>query len=94
MSGTEGDLSSSRQSVRSDKVQPHSLEIAKTPRQFESLNRYKSGYSSGMEDSQNTAGTLLTCDNPECGCELQINTPCPHGTSYSCACGHPLEPKS
>jgi hypothetical protein len=47
-----------------------------------------------MDESQNVAGTRLTCTNPDCDCELQINRPCPHGTTYTCACGHPLEPAS
>jgi hypothetical protein len=47
-----------------------------------------------MDESQNVAGTRLTCSNPDCDCELQINRPCPHGTTYTCACGHPLEPAS
>jgi hypothetical protein len=45
-----------------------------------------------MDDSNNVAGTRLTCTNPDCGCELQINTPCPHGAAYTCACGHAFEP--
>jgi hypothetical protein len=48
----------------------------------------------GMDESKNVAGTRLTCSNPDCGCELQINAPCPHGGTYTCACGHPLEPVS
>jgi len=47
-----------------------------------------------MDDSMNVTGTRLTCSNEDCPCELQINTPCPHGTTYTCACGHPLEPVS
>lgn len=38
----------------------------------------------------NEAGTTLTCDNEDCGCRLRIESPCPHGDSYTCACGHPL----
>ncbi len=45
-----------------------------------------------MSDTQNTPGTRLTCANPDCDCELQINKPCPHGSTYTCACGHPLAP--
>jgi hypothetical protein len=52
------------------------------------------GYRSTMDDSQNKAGTRLTCSNPACGCELQINVPCPHGSAYTCACGRPMEPVS
>ena len=47
-----------------------------------------------MDESQNVTGTRLTCTNADCDCELQINRPCPHGTTYTCACGHPLEPTS
>lgn len=36
------------------------------------------------------AGTILTCTNPECGCRLRIEVPCPHGEAYTCACGHPF----
>lgn len=39
----------------------------------------------------NHAGTVLSCANPECGCKLRIEEPCPHGDEYKCACGHPLE---
>lgn len=45
-----------------------------------------------MDESQNVAGTRLTCTNADCDCELQINTPCPHGATYTCACGHAFEP--
>ncbi len=45
-----------------------------------------------MDESQNVAGTRLTCTDVDCDCELQINTPCPHGTTYTCACGHAFEP--
>lgn len=37
-------------------------------------------------------GTTLTCSNPDCGCELEVRRPCPHGDDYRCACGHPLQP--
>lgn len=40
----------------------------------------------------NRAGTMLTCTNPDCGCRLRIEAPCPHGSTYTCACGHPFEP--
>lgn len=40
---------------------------------------------------QNQAGTRLTCTNPECECELQIVTPCPHGNDYRCGCGHEFQ---
>jgi hypothetical protein len=45
-----------------------------------------------MDESKNVAGTRLTCTNADCDCELQINTPCPHGSTYTCACGHAFEP--
>jgi hypothetical protein len=48
----------------------------------------------GMDEAKNAAGTRLTCTNDECPCELQITTPCPHGATYTCACGHPFEPVS
>ena len=41
-----------------------------------------------MDASENVAGTTLTCANEECGCRLRIEEPCPHGTTYQCACGH------
>jgi hypothetical protein len=47
-----------------------------------------------MEASENTAGTHLTCTDDDCACELEIISPCPHGTTYTCACGYPLEPVS
>jgi hypothetical protein len=47
-----------------------------------------------MDASKNVAGTRLTCSNPDCECELQIVTPCPHGDTYTCGCGHPFEPRS
>jgi hypothetical protein len=40
--------------------------------------------------SNNQVGVLLTCTNDDCPCELQINVPCPHGDTYTCACGHPM----
>jgi hypothetical protein len=43
-----------------------------------------------VDQQDNVAGTRLTCSNVECDCELQINRPCPHGTDYTCACGHPF----
>lgn len=45
-----------------------------------------------MEAKDNTTGTQMTCTNSECNCLLEIITPCPHGSTYTCACGHPLEP--
>jgi metallothionein len=39
----------------------------------------------------NEAGVELTCTNPDCGCRLRIEQPCPHGDQYTCACGHPLQ---
>jgi hypothetical protein len=47
-----------------------------------------------MDESKNVAGTRLTCTNAHCECELHINTPCPHGDTYMCACGHQFEPVS
>jgi hypothetical protein len=44
-----------------------------------------------MNQHDNVAGARMTCTNPDCGCELEIVTPCPHGNNYRCACGHPLE---
>ena len=38
----------------------------------------------------NTTGTLLTCTNEECRCRILIEEPCPHGTTYRCACGYPF----
>ncbi len=32
--------------------------------------------------------TLLTCSNDDCGCQLRIEQPCPHGDVFTCACGH------
>ncbi|MDP1819244.1 MAG: metallothionein [Acidimicrobiales bacterium] len=40
--------------------------------------------------AENAIGTTLTCENDECGCRLRIEQPCPHGDTYTCACGHPL----
>lgn len=37
-------------------------------------------------------GTLLTCSNDDCDCLLRVERPCPHGDTYTCACGHSLEP--
>jgi hypothetical protein len=50
------------------------------------------GEQKGMDMSENTAGTRLTCTDEDCACELEIVSPCPHGSTYTCACGHPLEP--
>ena len=47
-----------------------------------------------IDAQQNVAGTRLTCTNPDCDCELEILTPCPHGNSYMCGCGHELEVSS
>jgi hypothetical protein len=44
-----------------------------------------------MDADDNTAGTTMTCTNPECSCVLEIVSPCPHGDTYTCACGHPME---
>lgn len=37
-------------------------------------------------------GTTLTCTNDDCGCRIQVLQPCPHGDTYTCACGHDLAP--
>jgi hypothetical protein len=50
-----------------------------------------SGNGTDMDDAMNTSGTWLSCTNTDCPCELRIKTPCPHGASYTCACGHPFE---
>lgn len=39
----------------------------------------------------NTEGTTLTCSNEECDCLLRVERPCPHGDTYTCACGHPMQ---
>lgn len=44
-----------------------------------------------MDTEANTTGTQLTCTNTDCDCMLEIITPCPHGTTYTCACGHAME---
>jgi hypothetical protein len=41
--------------------------------------------------SANERGTILTCTNDDCACRLRIEEPCPHGDTYTCACGHALE---
>lgn len=53
------------------------------------MRRWTAGYAPGMPTNQ--AGTTLTCANPDCGCELVIQKPCPHGDRYTCACGELLE---
>ena len=40
---------------------------------------------------KNESGTILTCTDESCGCRLRIEQPCPHGDTYTCACGHPFE---
>ena len=45
-----------------------------------------------MTPDQNVTGIVLTCSNADCGCRLRIEEPCPHGDTYTCACGHPFEP--
>lgn len=42
--------------------------------------------------SEITPGTTLTCANPDCGCEVEVRQPCPHGDDDRCACGHSLRP--
>ena len=44
-----------------------------------------------MNPDANQVGTVLTCSNHDCGCRLRIESPCPHGDTYTCACGHPFE---
>jgi metallothionein len=43
-----------------------------------------------MSTVDNETGTILTCTNDECACRLRIEEPCPHGGTYTCACGHPF----
>ena len=52
---------------------------------------YWVGTNEGRPPMANEAGTTLTCSNADCGCQLKIEQPCPHGDTYTCACGHPLE---
>ena len=40
----------------------------------------------------NKANVTLTCTKDDCGCRLLIEVPCPHGDTYTCACGHLMEP--
>jgi hypothetical protein len=40
--------------------------------------------------TQSSTGTRLTCTNDDCPCVLEIVTPCPHGDTYTCGCGHQL----
>jgi hypothetical protein len=40
------------------------------------------------DEPRNRGGSALTCSNPDCGCRLTIEQPCPHGDAYLCACGH------
>jgi hypothetical protein len=44
-----------------------------------------------MSTDANRTGTILTCSNADCSCRLRIEEPCPHGDTYTCACGHPFE---
>ena len=45
-----------------------------------------------MSDATNNmVGTILACGNPDCGCRLCIEQPCPHGSAYRCACGYRFE---
>lgn len=46
-----------------------------------------------LHDDDNVVGVRLTCTNVDCDCELEIVRPCPHGTAYTCACGHVLVPR-
>jgi hypothetical protein len=43
-----------------------------------------------MDAGANQTGTTLTCTNRDCSCRLRIEEPCPHGDTYTCACGHPF----
>lgn len=40
---------------------------------------------------KNEADVVLTCSNEACNCRVRIEVPCPHGDTYTCACGHPFE---
>jgi hypothetical protein len=42
-----------------------------------------------------TAGSKLTCSHADCGCEVDVVTPCQCAGSgeYQCHCGAPLIPK-
>lgn len=44
-----------------------------------------------MDATQNEPGTVVTCTDDACGCQLTIDKPCPHGSQYRCGCGHLLE---
>ena len=35
---------------------------------------------------------ILSCTNDDCPCRLRVEAPCPHGDTFTCACGHPLAP--
>jgi len=41
-----------------------------------------------MNPDANQTGTVLTCTNADCDCRLRVEVPCPHGDTYTCACGH------
>ncbi len=41
--------------------------------------------------TETNAGTTLTCSNEDCNCLLRVERPCPHGDTYTCACGHPMQ---
>lgn len=43
----------------------------------------------GREFDANEPGTVLTCTDGR-GCRLRIEEPCPHGETYTCACGQEL----
>jgi hypothetical protein len=43
-----------------------------------------------MSTPDDETGTVLTCTNDQCACRLRIEEPCPHGDTYTCACGHPF----
>lgn len=40
-----------------------------------------------------TPGTVLRCSDPDCGCILRVEKPCPHGDDYTCACEHEMVPE-
>lgn len=55
------------------------------------VGHYGQHLTKGVPVANNEAGTVLTCTNPDCGCSLRIEKPCPHGDTYTCACGHPMQ---
>lgn len=57
----------------------------------ERVEQYGRHLTEGVTVTKNEAGTALTCSNPDCGCSLRIEKPCPHGDTYTCACGHQMK---